>query len=126
MKKILIVEDAAVERELLIEVLRGMGVRNEVLEAASGEEAIDILGRDYKNIGVILLDWQMAEMSGLDFMEGVVRVPNVASIPIVMVTASGSQDDQMRAKATNPKLAGYIVKPYEPEELCSILQPFLK
>lgn len=125
MKKILIVEDAAVERELLIEVLRGLGIHNEVMEASSGEEAIEILGRNYKEIGLILLDWQMAEMSGLDFMEGIVKVPSVSSIPIVMVTASGSQDDQMKAKATNPRLAGYIVKPYEPDDLLKTVQAFL-
>jgi len=123
---ILIVEDAALERELLMEVLRGVGVANGFYEAATGEEAIEILGRNYKNICLILLDWQMPQMSGLEFMEGVVKVPAVAPIPIVMVTASGSEEDQKKARTVNPNLVGYVVKPYEPEELVKIIQPYLK
>ena len=89
MKKILIVDDSDLERELLVEILKGSGVTNEFLHAKSGEEAIKILGTNFKEVGLILLDWQMPEMSGMEFMEGVVKVPAVAAIPIVMVTASG-------------------------------------
>lgn len=124
--KILVVEDAALERELLIEVLRGCGVKNDFLEASTGEEAIDILGRHYKEICLILLDWQMPQMSGLEFMEGVVRVPSVSKIPIIMVTASGSVEDQIKAREINRNLAGYVVKPYEPEDLIKVVKPYLK
>ena len=58
-EKILVVDDSDLERELLIEVLKGAGVRNEFLQARTGEDAIQILGTRYKEIGLILLDWQM-------------------------------------------------------------------
>ena len=125
MKKILVIDDADLERELLIEILKGAGIENESLQAKNGEEAIQILGISYGSIGLILLDWQMPEMSGLEFMEGVVKVPAVASIPIVMVTASGTEENKKKAKIVNPNLAGYIVKPYTPKVLVEVIKPIL-
>lgn len=125
-KKILVVDDSTLERELLIEILKGSGITNDFLQAKSGEQAIEVLGRNYAEIGLILLDWQMPEMSGLEFMEGVVKVPTVASIPIVMVTASGSEENKKQARTVNPKLAGYVVKPYEPELLVETIRPYTK
>lgn len=126
MAKILVVDDSALERELLIEVLKGSGVKNECLQASNGDEAIAILGRNFKEICLILLDWQMPEMSGVEFMEGVLKVPAVATIPIIMVTASGTEENKKKIKTVNPNIAGYIVKPYEPGTLVNTVKPFLK
>jgi len=126
LKKILVVDDSTLERELLIEILKGSGISNDFMQAKSGEQAIEVLGRHFKEICLILLDWQMPEMSGLEFMEGVVRVPTVAGIPIVMVTASGSEENKKQAREVNPKLAGYVVKPYEPEVLVETIRPYTK
>ncbi len=124
--KILIVDDSDLERELLSEVLRGAGVINEVLQARSGEDGIQVLGTRYKEISLILLDWQMPEMSGIEFMQAVVKVPAVANITIVMVTASGTDENKKKAKEINPNLAGYIVKPYTPESVLEVVKPFVK
>ncbi len=124
--KILIVDDSDLERELLSEVLRGAGVINEVLQARSGEDGIQVLGTRYKEISLILLDWQMPEMSGIEFMQAVVKVPAVANIAIVMVTASGTDENKKKAKEINPNLAGYIVKPYTPESVLEVVKPFVK
>ena len=126
MMKILIVDDSDLERELLVEILKGSGVTNEFLHAKSGEEAIKILGTNFKEIGLILLDWQMPEMSGMEFMEGVVKVPAVAVIPIVMVTASGTDENKKKAYDVNPRLAGYVVKPYDPDVLFKTVQSTVK
>lgn len=125
LKKILIVDDSDLERELLMEVLRGTGIKNDFLEARTGEEAIQVLGTRYKEICVILLDWQMPQMSGMEFMEAVVKVPQVAEKPIIMVTASGTDENKKKAAVVNPKLAGYIVKPYTPDSLITAIKKYL-
>lgn len=125
-KHILVVDDSTLERELLIEILKGSGITNAFLQARSGEQAIEVLGHHYKEICLILLDWQMPEMSGLEFMEGVVKVPTVSKIPIVMVTASGSEENKKQAREVNPNLAGYVVKPYEPEMLVETIKPYTR
>ena len=124
-KNILIVDDSDLERELLIEVLKGAGVVNEFMQARTGDEAIDALGTRYKDIGLILLDWQMPGMSGMDFMEAVMKVPIVSGKPIIMVTASGTDKNKEKARAVNPSLAGYIVKPYTPESLLAVIRPYV-
>ena len=124
--KILVVDDSALERKLVIGILRKSGVQNETLEALDGEDALQVLGKNYKDICIILLDWQMPKMDGIEFMKGVLKVPAVASIPIVMVTASGSDECQKQAREINPNLAGYVVKPIKVEKLIEAVQPHLK
>jgi len=124
--KILIVDDSLMDRKLLMNLMKKNGVENEILQAVDGEEGLKALSDNITDVCLILLDWQMPKMDGIEFMKGVVNVPEVASIPIVMITASGSDANKMLAKEVNPKLAGYIVKPYKPETLLHTIRPHLK
>ena len=124
--KILIADDSLLDRKLVMGMLKKSGVENEVMQASNGEEALEILSREYQNICVILLDWQMPIMDGISFMKAVVKVPAVSDIPIVMVTASSSEDNRTIAKEVNPKLAGYLVKPYTPEQLVATINSYLQ
>ncbi|HRZ40551.1 MAG TPA: response regulator [Candidatus Omnitrophota bacterium] len=125
-RKILVVDDSDLERELLIEVLKSAGVSNDFLQAKTGEDAVQLLGTRYKEIGLILLDWQMPQMSGMEFMEAVVKVPQVSKTPIIMVTASGTDENKKKARTVNPNLVGYVVKPYTPETLLDVIYPFVE
>ena len=93
--KILIVDDSVMDRKLLTSVLKKNGVTQEILEAVNGEEGVKVLGEKFKEICLILLDWQMPVMDGLEFMKTVIKVPDVANIPIVMITASGSEENKV-------------------------------
>jgi CheY-like chemotaxis protein len=68
----------------------------------------------------------MPQMSGMEFMEAVVKVPKVSDKPIIMVTASGTEENKRKAQSVNPNLAGYVVKPYTPESLLEIIKPYAK
>ena len=125
-KKILVVDDSLLHRKLLIRILHKAEIENEIIQAENGEEALAILANNFKDICLILLDWQMPKMSGIEMMEGIVKVPVVSSIPIIMVTASGSDENKRYAWKVNPNLAGYLVKPYKPEVLLETIKTFLK
>ena len=124
--KILVVDDSALDRKLLIRILMKAEITQDILQAQDGEEALELLANGYENIGLVLLDWQMPRMSGIELMAGMTKIPVLASIPVVMVTASGSDANKALAREINPKLAGYITKPYKPEELLGVIKPYLK
>jgi two-component system chemotaxis response regulator CheY len=123
--KILVVDDSTLDRKLLIRTLIKAEVQQEILQAEDGEQALEVLANNYKDIGLILLDWQMPKMNGIELMAGMTKIPVLSSIPIIMVTASGSEDNKKLAREINPTLAGYIVKPYKPEELLQVIKPFI-
>lgn len=124
--KILIVDDSALDRKLLIRTLVRAEIIQEMLQAEDGEQALEVLAKNYQDICLILLDWQMPKMSGIEMMAGLVNIPVLAAIPVIMVTASGSDDNKKLAYEVNPKLAGYVVKPYRPEQLLEAVKPHLK
>jgi len=125
MKKILVVDDSGVQRKMIIQIIRNAGFQNEILEAGDGAIAIETLAANFADVGVVLCDWNMPNMSGLEFIEAVAKVPAVAAIPVVMVTTEGTEDKMAEAKAANPNLAGYIAKPFTPDTLKNTIQPIL-
>jgi len=124
--KILVVDDSLLDRKLLIRVLMKSEIPQEILQAEDGEQAMEVLVTNYKDICLILLDWQMPKVSGIELMAGVVKIPELSHIPIIMVTASGSDENKRAAHQVNPNLAGFLVKPYKPEELLAAIKPFLR
>ena len=124
--KILVVDDSLLDRKLLIRVLMKSGISQEILQAEDGEQAMGVLATNYNDICLVLLDWQLPKVSGIELMAGMVKIPELSNIPIIMVTASGSDDNKRTAHQVNPKLAGYLVKPYKPEELLESIKPFLR
>lgn len=125
MQKILIIDDSLMDRKLLMSALRKFGIENEVLQAKDGEEGIQVLSENYEDIAVILLDWQMPKMSGIEFMKATRGISEVSNIPIVMVTASGSDANKQEARNANPDLAGYVIKPYDPNILAECVKQYV-
>ena len=125
MKKILVVDDSSVQRKMIIQIIRKAGFQNEVMEAGDGLEAIAALGENFQDIGIVLCDWNMPNMNGLELVEGVAQVPAVSAVPIVMVTTEGTADKIAQARAANSNLVGYVVKPFTPEQLKEAIEPIL-
>jgi two-component system chemotaxis response regulator CheY len=108
--KFLIVDDSSTMRRILINTLKKLG-HEDFLEAEDGEQALN----KYKEGGieVIITDWNMPVMSGLDFILAVRK--SDPDIPILMVTTNAAKDDiiaAIKAGANN-----YIVKPFTPDTL---------
>jgi len=123
--KILVVDDSGIQRKMIIQIIAKAGFTNETLQAENGEDAIQVLGANFKDIGLVLCDWNMPKMTGFEFIEGVAKVPAVAGIPIVMVTTEGTEDKIAQAKAAHPNLAGYVTKPFTPDQLKAAIDPIL-
>lgn len=124
--KILMVDDSMMDRKLMSRILQKGAIAQEIIEVDDGEKALQMLADHHEEICVVLLDWQMPNMSGIEVLSAVSKVPVIASIPIIMVTASGSDENKKMAYEAHPQLAGYLVKPYKADDLIAIINPFLK
>ena len=103
-KHILIVEDDADLAQCSAEVLEAAGYRTAI--AASGCEALDYL-RTNDQTDLILLDMMMPVMDGWTFRREQRKLPALASIPVVVVTADGDA----QGKAASIQAAGHVAKP---------------
>jgi two-component system chemotaxis response regulator CheY len=109
--KFLVVDDSATMRRILVNSLQRIGF-SEFVEAEDGLQALDKFDR---SIGFIVTDWNMPNMSGLDFARALRSHAMGKSVPILMVTARGVREDIVTAVEVG--VNGYIVKPFTPQVL---------
>ena len=124
--KIIIVDDSLLDRKLLSKSLINAGVKDEILQADNGEAGLQLIAENLGDIALVFLDYQMPQMTGIEVMQGLVSVPATAGLPIIMVTASAAEDSKQVAYGVNPKLAGYIVKPFKPDQLLAVVRPYVQ
>lgn len=112
--KILSVDDSAIIRMMISKGVKLMGY--EILEASDGEEGLSVLARENKEIRLILLDWNMPGMNGIEFLKRI-KAPGSAykEIPVIMVTTESEKTSIVQAIQLG--VANYILKPFETEEL---------
>lgn len=126
MKKILVIDDSGVQRKMIIQIIKKAGFENPTLEAGDGQQAIEVVAANFQDVGLALCDWNMPVMNGLEFITAIAKVPMVAHIPVVMVTTEGTEEKINQAKSANPKLMGYVIKPFTPDQLKAAIDPIIK
>jgi two-component system phosphate regulon response regulator PhoB len=109
--RVLLVEDDAA----LVELLDWHLTREnfEVEKTADGEEALLLAAENPPDL--ILLDWMIEGVSGIEVCRRLRRLPQTASLPIIMLTARGEEEDRVRGLQTGAD--DYITKPFSPREL---------
>ena len=121
--KILIVEDLLIMRRVIANSLRTIGYED-IIEAASGEEAFTILADE--PVDMIITDWLMPGMSGMDLVKKIKSNIELEDIPIIMLTTKNDKDDVMTAMSAH--IDGYIVKPFNAQilkdKIDSIISPY--
>lgn len=110
--KILVVDDSATMRRIVLNALREVGY-TDVIEASDGKDALEKLMTD--KIDFIITDWNMPNMSGLEFTRAVRSETDIQHIPILMVTTRGVKQDIV--EALQARVNNYIVKPFTPQLL---------
>jgi len=107
---VLIVDDFATMRRIIKGVLKQLGFSN-LIEAEDGEVALKELRKE--KIGLIVSDWNMPNMTGLELLKAVRADNNLKNIPFLMVTAEGQKENVIQAVQAG--VSNYIVKPFTPE-----------
>ena len=109
---ILVVDDFRTMRRIQRNNLESLGFKN-IFEASNGKKAVEVLIS--QKIDLIVSDWNMPTMSGLELLRFVRRKEELKDIPFIMVTAEG-QDTNI-IKAVREKVNGYLIKPFVCDEL---------
>ncbi|MBK6486373.1 MAG: response regulator [Gemmatimonadetes bacterium] len=109
--KILVVDDSATMRRILVNSLQRIGY-GECVEASDGREAVEKLDA---SVQFIITDWNMPNMSGLELTRVLRAHPEWKAIPILMVSTRSVKEDIMTAIQAG--VNNYIVKPFTPQVL---------
>jgi two-component system chemotaxis response regulator CheY len=110
--KVLIVDDFATMRKVIRNLLKQVGYED-IVEAEDGVMALKALKA--QKIDMIVSDWNMPNMSGLELLKAVRSDPDLAETPFLMVTAEALQDNVVAAVKAG--VNNYIVKPFTAEVL---------
>jgi two-component system phosphate regulon response regulator PhoB len=119
MQTILLADDEAHLRMLVRITLADPAYH--MLEAADGTTALALARQERPD--VVVLDWMMPGLSGIEVATALRQDPATASIPIIMLTAKGQATDQARGRAAG--VYTYLIKPFSPLELLETVQAVL-
>lgn len=117
---VLVVDDQQPMRKTIAYILRQAGLKN-IVFAEDGEQAWDAINQG--RVDVVLLDWNMPRMSGMDLLSRVRRSEEYGRLPVVMITAEANEEHVLAA--INAGVTNYIVKPFAPKILLKKLHEAL-
>jgi two-component system chemotaxis response regulator CheY len=118
MPKALVVDDSRAVRMILAKTLKELGF--EVREAANGKEALEVIEAENPAVTLVLTDWNMPEINGLELLKRLRQKPELSSLVVVMVTTEtelGHMTAALEAGANE-----YIMKPFTRDILVEKLE----
>lgn len=119
--KVLIVEDQPDARSMLRNMLGELGI-TQIFEAGNGREALRFMDSAFDFVNIVICDWNMPNLSGVDFLRQLRSVD--PAVPFLMVTGRSDMDSVIEAKTAG--VTGYIRKPFSPAQLEVKLRVILK
>jgi two-component system chemotaxis response regulator CheY len=113
MKNIMVVYDSKIMRNIIKKIFSQLKIPCEFVEVGDGEEALKQL--EANRIDLILLDWNMPKMSGLDFLKKVRDMAQYQTLPIIMITSEAAKYNIIEALKNGA--TDYIIKPINEKNL---------
>ncbi len=119
---VLIVDDSLPMRAVIKKTFKAAGYGNaNIIEAEDGEKALEQLKKNW--VDIVLTDYNMPEMNGLELIREIKKNEMFDQIPVVVISTEGSREK--RDQFLNQGAAGYIKKPFAPEQLRDMLVDIL-
>lgn len=119
--KILVLDDEPNITNLVSSILELEGY--EPLKANSVKEALEILDKNWKDIKIMICDYKMPEIDGLEFIKQVRQNPLYNNIDILMLTAIDTYETIKQSTLLGVK--DYIIKPFEPQEIIESIEKLI-
>ena len=105
--RVLLADDSAVMRKIIIRALNAVGV-DDIVEVGDGDAALEAYSPGA--FEAVLTDWNMPGMTGIDLLRNVRADDNLKTLPVLMVTAEAKRDQIVAAAQAG--VNGYVVKPF--------------
>jgi two-component system, chemotaxis family, chemotaxis protein CheY len=115
-KTVLTVDDSRTMREMVSFTLKSAGY--DVIEAADGQQALSVANTG--RVDLVIADLNMPVMDGLTLIKRLRALPAYRTIPILMLTTES--DDRKKQEGRTAGATGWIVKPFNPDKLISVVQ----
>lgn len=115
--KVLIADDSQVMRMIIEKIVKSLGY--EAMHAGNGQEVLSVLEKAGGDIDLVLLDWNMPVLNGLEALTQIRKSNLFRSIPVFMVSTE-SEDDKIQ-QALDAGANGYISKPFTSEALAALI-----
>ena len=113
-RKVMVVDDSSVMRQIIKNNLKQLGFElDNLLDAGDGEEALTKIGVGI--VDLIISDWNMPRMTGIDFLKTIRADEALKEIPFLMVTSEADKEKIM--EAVQAGVNQYIVKPFNANQL---------
>jgi len=119
--KVLVVDDFATMRKIVRNILKQIGFED-ISEAEDGSAALQVLKNE--EVGLVVTDWNMPNMTGLDLLREIRQSPRTAKLPVLMVTAEGLKENVL--EAIKAGVNNYVVKPFTAEVLQEKIETIFK
>jgi len=116
--KVLLADDSGVMRKIILRALNALEI-TDVTEAVDGAEALEFFNAG--TFDLVLTDWNMPNMNGLEFVKAVRKTGS--TVPIFMITTESDQSQVL--KAISAGASNYLVKPFDQETLLDKLQKYV-
>ena len=120
MSTVLVVEDSVAQREMIIDLLKGNGLK--VTVASDGVEALDYIQGDLPDL--VVLDIVMPRMNGYEVCRRIKSDPATQNLPVVLCSSKGEEFD--RYWGMKQGADAYIAKPFQPTELVGTVKQLLR
>jgi two-component system chemotaxis response regulator CheY len=121
--KVMIVDDSSTMRRIISSVVKQIGIDEDYIGLAV--DGMDALGQlKSTTYDLVLTDWNMPKMNGLQLVKNLRTLPKYANTPILMITTEGGKSEVVTALKSG--VNNYIVKPFSAETLKAKLEPLIK
>lgn len=120
--KLIVADDSRLIRGIIEKTVASIGF--DAVQAGNGKEALDMLEADGKDINLVLLDWNMPLMNGIDVIKSMRKDDRFKKIPVLMISTE-SEDDRIQ-EAISAGAQGYLTKPFTGDKLIDAIKHILE
>jgi len=120
---VLVVDDFLTMRRILKNILKQVGFKK-MEEAEDGAQALDMIKNADPVFDLIIADWNMPKMTGIELLKAIRADPELKHLPVIMVTAEAQKSRVL--EAVQAGVSNYIVKPFTAETVKTKLEQVFK